>query len=181
LHFPGDSLCAHFLTHVLGAKKIQADSAATPTRKRTARSRVTNGWPFPEGTDGRSSTARRYRDLISELTREHEQGGERALTGTDLALVRQCAGLMVRCEQEQSRIVRGESANEDALIRMSGEVRRILSALRRRTVTREQNGPVGLAAYLATVAPAPAIVPAEDAPRDEGTSLVRAERLRHER
>jgi hypothetical protein len=134
---------------------ITVDIAA---RSPTTRSKVTNGSRLLRGIDGRSADARRYRDLIVELVREH--GGESALSISGLAMVRQAASLMLRCEQEQARVVRGEPVNEDALVRLSSEARRILSALRRRTAKRERN--VDLAAYLAASTPR--------SPDDEGSS-----------
>jgi hypothetical protein len=132
---------------------MQPESAAIPMRKLTARSRVTNGWPFPEGCDGRKTEARRFRDLCAALVSEYSE--ERALTGTDHALIRQCAGLMVRCEQMQAAVIRDERVDEDALIRLSSEARRILGVLRRRTAKREPSAP-DLRTYLATAAePAP--------------------------
>jgi hypothetical protein len=127
---------------------MQVVTADVAVRSPTTRSKITNGSRLLRGIDGRSADARRYRDLIIELVREH--GGDGALSTSGLAMVRQAASLMLRCEQEQARVVRGEPVNEDALIRLSSEARRILSALRRRTAKCEPSTP-DLASYLATV------------------------------
>jgi hypothetical protein len=115
-------------------------------RSPTTRSKVTNGSRLLRGIDGRSADARRYRDLIVELVREHDGGG--ALSTTDLALIRQAASLTVRCEQMQSAVIRNEPIDEDMLIRLSSECRRILASLRKRTAKREPATPT-LAEHLA--------------------------------
>jgi hypothetical protein len=88
---------------------------------------VTNGSVLLEGIDGRSAKARRYRDLVGELVSEH--GG--ALSTPERALIRQAAALMLRAEELQAAIVRGEPVDEDKLIRLSSEARRVLSRLKR--------------------------------------------------
>jgi hypothetical protein len=104
-----------------------------------ARSKLTNGSRLLLGIDGRSSYARRYRDLIGELTREF--GGKAVLTLSDYALIRQASSLMLRCEQMQACVVRDEPVNEDRLIRLSSEARRILLAVKRKVVERKRASP----------------------------------------
>jgi hypothetical protein len=94
----------------------------------TNRSAVTNGSRLLEGIDGRSPAARRYRDLIHLY--ESEVGGE--LTEIERGLIKQAAALSLRSEQLQGAVVRGEDVDNDTLIRLSGEARRILASLRKR-------------------------------------------------
>jgi hypothetical protein len=96
----------------------------------TTRSKITNGSRLLYGIDGRSAAARRYRDLISDLIREH--GGAKAMSTVDLGLIRQAAAITLQAELLQARIVRGEVVSADELIRLSSEARRILSSLRKR-------------------------------------------------
>jgi hypothetical protein len=110
----------------------------------TNRSKVTNGSKLLTGIDGRSATARRFRDLSADFAREH--GGGSALSPAELGMVRQAAAITLRAEQLQAAIVRGEPVLADELIRLSSEARRILSGLRRR---HSQKAPPTLTEYLA--------------------------------
>src|SRR5215217_7122717 len=102
-------------------------STAIP-RSLTNRSRVTNGTRLLEGVDGRSPTARRYKDLIDEFS--HGLGGAEALGEADRALVRQAASLTIRAEQLQAAIIRGEPVDPDELIRLTNTARRTLAGIR---------------------------------------------------
>jgi hypothetical protein len=92
------------------------------------RSRVTNGRTLLPGVDGRSASARRYRDLIAELAREL---GDAEPTAAESASIRQAAAIIVRSEQLSADIVRGEPVDNDTLIRLSSEARRIMARLKR--------------------------------------------------
>lgn len=96
----------------------------------TTRSAVSNGTRLLEGVDGRSSPARRFRDLIQSFARD--LGGFSRLTEAERALVRQAASLTLRAEQLQAAVVRGEPVDADTLIRLSGEARRLLSSIPKR-------------------------------------------------
>jgi len=91
----------------------------------TVRSKVTNGTRLFQNVDGRSSLARRFRDLVRAY--EAEAGGP--LTEVERGLIRQAAALTLRSEEMQAAIVRGDDIDNDALIRISGEARRILSSI----------------------------------------------------
>src|SRR6202035_3506846 len=85
----------------------------------TNRSAVTNGSKLLVGIDGRSPTARRYRDLVQAV--EAEIGGN--LTEVERGLVMQAAALALRAEQMQADIVNGKMVDSDDLIRLSSEAR----------------------------------------------------------
>ncbi len=92
----------------------------------TSRSRISNGsWLLP-GVDGRSATARRFRDICAAY--EAEAGGN--VTEVERDLIRQAAGLTLRAEQLQGAIVRGEAVDNDELIRLSSTAKRLLEAIR---------------------------------------------------
>jgi hypothetical protein len=65
---------------------------------------VTNGSALLVGIDGRSSTARRFRDLVAAF--EAEIGGN--LTEVERGLVKQAAALTIRAERPQADIVNGK-------------------------------------------------------------------------
>jgi hypothetical protein len=99
------------------------------SRPLTSRSRVTNGKRSMAGVDGRSSSARRFRDLVESFSAE--LGGMDCLSEAEKALVRQAASLAMRAEQLQGAIVRGESVNPDELIRLTNTARRTLASIKR--------------------------------------------------
>jgi hypothetical protein len=125
------------------AGMMQNTSAKLATRPPTTRSRVTNGSCILPGVDGRSSNARRFRDLIAELTAE--AGGNDALSPTERGAIRQAAAVMLQAERMQGAIVRDEPVDNDTLIRLSGEARRLLAGLRKRAPAK----PPSPAEYLA--------------------------------
>jgi undecaprenyl pyrophosphate synthase len=99
-------------------------------RSLTNRSRVTNGTRLIEGIDGRTPSARRFRDLIESFS--CDLGGTERLTEAERALVKQAASVTIRAEQLQAAIVRGEAVDPDELIRLSNTSRRLLASIRRR-------------------------------------------------
>lgn len=101
----------------------------TAARSPAVRSAVTNGSKALAGVDGRSATARRYRDLIADFARE--LGGTNQLTTAEQGLLRQAATLTLRAEQMAAVVVRGEAVDNGELVKLSSEARRILTSLRR--------------------------------------------------
>jgi hypothetical protein len=117
----------------IAAHKLGDNGRPIP-RKPTARSAVSNGTRLLAGIDGRFAQARRFRDLIIELTAELDG----AISTAQLGAIRQAAAINLRLEQLQAAIVRGEAVDTDTLIRLSSEARRILASLRN---TKRQRGP----------------------------------------
>ncbi len=122
---------------------MSVDGAPVAQRPLTARSRVTNGRRTLEGVDGRSASARRFRDLLESFSAEY--GGVGSLNETTRALIRQAASLTIRAEQLQAAIVRGEPVDPDELIRLTNTARRTLAGIRRK-----EQPKVTLSGYLAT-------------------------------
>jgi len=116
--------CTHFAQNNAGGRA-------------TTRSRISNRSRMLPGVDGRSSTARRFRDEfggnISELERD---------------LIHQAAGLTLRAEQLQGAIVRGEPISNDELVRISSTAKRLLETIRAKADKRKPAGPT-LQEYLA--------------------------------
>jgi hypothetical protein len=92
------------------------------------RSRVTNGTRLFEKIDGRSGPARRFRDLVEAYTSEFE-----VTTKADADLIRLAAGLVMKSEELTAATVRGERVDADAVIKMAGQLRRVLADLKRRS------------------------------------------------
>jgi hypothetical protein len=129
----------------------RAKLAPRPIAAPTARSRVTNGRLLGE-IDGRSATARRYRDLIAALIAEH--GSEPTIS--ELSTIRAAAALIVKGEQLQCAIVRGDSVAADEVVRLSSEARRLLAGLQRKRDRKRDAEQPDLRAYLQQTYGAPA-------------------------
>lgn len=108
-----------------------ADMDLHSERTATARSAISNGTRLLDGVDGRSAGARRFRDLLADLMRD--LGGASSLTTIQRGMVRQAATLQLQAEHLQAAVVRGDAVNSKDLVRVSGEARRILAGLQRRS------------------------------------------------
>jgi hypothetical protein len=124
----------------------------------TNRSAVTNGSKLLVGIDGRSPSARRFRDLIQLY--EAEIGGE--LTEVERGLVKQAAALTLTAEGMQADIVNGKPVDPDAMIRVTSTAKRILGAISAKSAKNKPSGP-DLASYLASKYPAKANAEPADA------------------
>lgn len=82
-------------------------SSLLVTRKPAARSRVSNGRDLLPGIDGRSTTARRYRDILAALAAD--QGGADRLSEARAQLCRRFAAAAVLAEGMEARLAAGES------------------------------------------------------------------------
>jgi len=112
---------------------MEQDRTRIAAIKPMARSKITNGRHMLDGIDGRSTIARRLRDIVRGLLIEFD-----VTTEADQALVRQAAVLSVLSEQLQAQLVRGELVDARTITNLSGQLRRILADLRQRT---GQRGP----------------------------------------
>ncbi|HWV41313.1 MAG TPA: hypothetical protein VN004_06765 [Pseudorhodoplanes sp.] len=115
---------------------VAGPSQATPQKRApgtvTRRSKVTNGkWRLP-GVDNRLPMARRFRDLCTEYARQ--VGGD--LTEAEKSQIRQAALLTMRAEGMQAAQVIGEPIDEEMAIRLSSEIRRILTPIIERSAAR---------------------------------------------
>jgi hypothetical protein len=88
---------------------------------RNNRSRIGNGSALPAGVDGRSSAARRwkeiFRDAMSRAATRHE------------TLCRQLASLVVARERLDAAMANGETVDVADLVRLAGQVHRTMRAL----------------------------------------------------
>lgn len=105
--------------------------------------------PHPRGAEQRSKLKDRYVELCEVFA---SQAGPGAATAMGRALVRQAASLSLRLEMLQTDIVAGRKVRVDDVVRLSGEVRRVLCALQRRPVPSSVQVP-SLTEYLAREAP----------------------------
>ena len=116
-------------------QRVHTQVAGTsPNRQRsgaeistTNRSKVTNGTRLLIGVDGRSPTARRFRDLVHAYEAEFE-----SVTEVDRNLIRQAALLALKSEQLQAAVVRGERVDTETITNLAGQLRRTLADMKRK-------------------------------------------------
>jgi hypothetical protein len=85
------------------------------------RTRLGNGSALPRGIDGRSSAARRWKEIYREAMERSEGRFEQ--------LCRSLATLVCRREQLDQMAQRGEDVDVLLLCRLSGEIRRLLARM----------------------------------------------------
>jgi hypothetical protein len=100
----------------------------------TSRSAVANGTRLHrEGVDGRSASARRFRDLVRAFRREIGDDPDEGR----LALARQAAALTLQAEALQAKVAAGADVDADALVRVTNALARAVSALRAKAKLRD--------------------------------------------
>jgi len=95
------------------------------------RSKITNGVRLHEKgeADGRSASARRFRDLIAGFAAPY--GGQAALTVAEQALIRNAASLTLKLEQLQADAAAGRPVDSEQLTRLANSAARTLASLRK--------------------------------------------------
>ena len=89
---------------------IEATSSPLCELPSRARSAVTNHKDLLPGLDGRSATARRFRDLVNAFVAD--MGGLDRCSEVRLGLVRRLAATTVQAEMLEARMVNGEDSRE---------------------------------------------------------------------
>ena len=123
---------------------MHATRRKTAPARSTSRDKVSNG-RLLKNVDLRSSSARRFRDLVRSY--EAEPGGE--LSEAERSLVRQAVALQLQAERLQEMIVRGEAVDSDLLIRVSSTSKRLLSIIAAKTGKRKPAKGPTIGDYLA--------------------------------
>ena len=107
------------------------DTNALPCTKPEARSRISNGSQLLAGVDGRSTWARRLRDLIELHT--NDLGGDANISEAERAIVRRASVLIVELERMETDFALANGAPNiatlDAYQRAAGNLRRLLEWL----------------------------------------------------
>jgi hypothetical protein len=86
---------------------MPVDTPPLARRSPANRSRVANGSKLLPLTDGRSATARRFKDLIDDISAD--LGGADRLSEGQRQLVRRAAMLSAECERQEALSVRGDA------------------------------------------------------------------------
>lgn len=108
------------------AVPVHAERAVTTGQSVTKR-RQRKRLPAPKCRTPRAAI-RQFNTLIIKITQDLQGGRE--LLMVERELVRQAAAIMLRAEQLQAGIVRGEPIDPDELIRLSSEGRRVLRSIK---------------------------------------------------
>lgn len=116
--------------------RCQIDGRSVPKAPRSTRG---------QKPDGRSAGARRFRAIVKAFTGEIG-GGD--LSESDRALINQAATLTLRGEQLAADVVNGRPVDDDQLIRISGQARRLLASISSKAADRKPNT-LSLADHLA--------------------------------
>src|ERR1700729_4608826 len=109
------------------AESSPVESPASSARKPTARSRVTNGKELLANIDGRSTEARRYRDLCFSFS--DDCGGAASLPEAQRALIRSATALSIQSEKLQGAMIRGEAVSDEQMTRVANSLARTLQRL----------------------------------------------------
>ena len=106
---------------------MTAPSSDVVASKTKGRSRVSNGSAtfLDDQVDGRSRTARRYRDVLGDLVAH--MGGDPSAAETLIA--RRAAALAVWCEQAESDMAGGQDLDVAAYTTSANALRRLLQDL----------------------------------------------------
>lgn len=99
-------------------------------------SKVTNGSKlFLPGCDGRSSLARRARDIFDAFCRD--LGGYETLSEAQTQLVRRASMISIKCEEMESRGANGEQIDLDVFGKLTDRLGRTLQRLGIKRVPRD--------------------------------------------
>ena len=80
-----------------------------------------------DGNDKRGPVARRFRDLVHEVTTD--LGGPGELTEAKRQIVRRIASMSVWCESEEAKMADGEEIDIDKFQRTSNSLRRLCETI----------------------------------------------------
>jgi hypothetical protein len=129
------------------ALETAADIPSVERRPSKHRSRVSNGSKLLPLADGRSVTARRFKDLVEFIS--VDLGGVDRLSEGEKQLVRRAAALSAECERLEALWARGEAAFDIAAYSvLTNAVRRVFETLGLKRVPRDMTP--SLSSYVAT-------------------------------
>jgi hypothetical protein len=107
----------------MGGLSLANGSRSKGVAKPSARSRVSNGKDlFLDGVDGRSVVARRYRDILAQLT--SDIGGDPSEAQS--IIIRRATQLAVWCEQAEAESAAGSPLNIGEYATATNTLRRLL-------------------------------------------------------
>jgi hypothetical protein len=102
-----------------------------------SRSRVTNGKRWFVERDGRGPWARRWRDIIAEMT--NDLGGFSLLSESQKQLIRRCATIALACERAEAKAAHGEDIDFELFGKLTDRLGRAFERLGLERVPRSVN------------------------------------------
>ena len=132
------------LSPINNGHQMPSATAALAKPSPSTRSRITNGSSVLPGVDGRSATARRFRDLITALS----QDTQAPMTEAMRLQIRAAASMQVHVEDLTARMARGEPVPAEEMTRAANGAIRALASLSRRAPARKRPSAAGLTSYL---------------------------------
>jgi hypothetical protein len=127
------------VTGELAERSADLGKSACNLHHKKARSEVTNHADLLPGLDGRSSAARRFRDLVSAYLAD--MGGLDQCSEIKLGLLRRLAAITVQAELLEAQMVNGKPVDVATLCTLSSTVMRLSSRLGLERVPRDVSGP----------------------------------------
>jgi hypothetical protein len=115
------------------------DEKVCGSRRKTARSRVTNHVDLLPDLDGRSSAARRFRDLVSAFVAD--MGGLDQCSEIKLGLLRRLAATTVQAELLEAQMVNGQPVDIATLCTLASTTVRLSTRLGLERVAKDIGGP----------------------------------------
>jgi hypothetical protein len=110
----------------MGSTLALVDQSAA-IRKRKGRSRVTNHKDLLPKLDGRSSAARRFRDLVNSYIAD--MGGADSCSDIKLGLLRRLAAVTVQAEVLEAKMINGEQVDIATLCTLASTTVRLSQRL----------------------------------------------------
>ena|ERR1700730_6403424 len=91
----------------VGMENAAETTPPVASRSSKLRSKMSNGSKLLPMTDGRSATARRFKDLVEDIAAD--LGGKAMLSEGQRQLIRRAAMLSAECERQEALSARGEA------------------------------------------------------------------------
>jgi hypothetical protein len=110
--------------------------AASDDRPSRRRSAVTNGTRLHVRPPGDTAWARRFADLLSQITADISPDGAGSLTEAQRQLARRAALLCIECERLESKSVSGEAIDLDSYGALTDRIGRAFQRLGLKRVAR---------------------------------------------
>lgn len=127
------------MTTVMSGNSSAIESGSASAK---AKSAVTNGSKFLPDIDGRSTWARRARDIVAQLI--EDRGGEDLTSEAERLILRRAAVLAVQTEQFESKFAEANSKGKtvsredlDLYQRLANSMRRLLESVGLERVARD--------------------------------------------
>ena len=119
--------------------ELPADRPANGAAAPALRSRVTNHRDLLPGLDGRTASARRYRDLVNAFVAD--MGGPDRCSDIKLGLLRRLAAVTVQAEVLEAKMVNGEQVDIGTLCVLASTTVRLSQRLGIERVAKDVSPP----------------------------------------